>query len=304
MTGIRETRGERIFNGFNVAFLALASVIIFYPFYYMLIYSLNVGVASKAGLYLWPTAFTWDNYSTLFKNAYIVNSYFITIARTVVGTLLHLLLTSLVAYGMADAKLMNRGIYSVIFVIPMFFGGGLIPYYLLILNLRLNNTFWVYVIPTMLSVWNMILIRTYIQGLPTSLEESAHLDGASDFLIFFRIILPLSTPVIAAIALFAAVDQWNSWFDAFIFVNDPNLHPIQLFLKSVIQQTLSVKNLLTSLTTAGLDAKALQQLERIKITTEALKAAATVITIGPIIAVYPFLQKYFVKGLMLGSLKG
>lgn len=303
MSNISYTRGEKIFNGFNIVFLAVASAVIFYPFYYMLIYSFNVGESSKVGLYLWPNDFTTENYTILFKTEYVVNAYMVTIARTISGTILHVLFTSIVAYGLADTSLLNRRFYTIIFLIPMFFEGGIIPYYLLILRLGMNDSFLVYIIPTMFSVWHMILMRTYFQTIPKSLEESARLDGASDFRIFYRIILPLSAPVIAAIALFAAVGQWNAWFDAFIFVNDMRLHPIQLFLKSVIQQTVGIKNLFNSMTEGGLDAQALKQLEEIKITTEALKAAATVVTIGPIIFIYPFLQKYFIKGLMIGSLK-
>jgi putative aldouronate transport system permease protein len=299
-----QSRGERAFSVVNAVFLGALALLIFYPFYYMLIYSLNVGESSKAGLYLWPTDFTWDNYRTLFKTEYFVNAYAITVLRTVVGTVAHVAFTGLVAYGLADGRLLFRRAYTVIFIIPMFFSGGLIPFYLLIVQLGLIDSFWVYIIPAVFSVWNMILMRTYFQSLPTSLEESARLDGASDLRIFFRIIVPISAPVLAAITLFAAVGQWNSWFDAFLYVNNPRLHPIQLFLKSVIQQTVGVKNLLNALASSGLDAKALEQLERIKMTTESLKAAATVVTIGPIIAIYPSLQKYFVKGVMLGSLKG
>lgn len=304
MQQIRRTNGEKAFDVLNVCFMVLLSFAMFYPFYYMLIYSFNVGEASRSSLYFWPTEFTLDNYTTLLKNEYITNAYLITVLRTVLGTAVHVLFTSLVAYGLADLKLAGRKVYTIIFLVPMFFGGGLVPTYLLIIRLGLVDNFLVYIVPAMFSVWNMILLRTYFQNLPTSLEESARIDGARDITVFLRIILPMSTPVVAAISLFAAVGQWNAWFDAFLYVNNPKLHPIQLFLKTVIQQNVGVKNLLNSLASSGLDPHALKELEQMRITTESMKAAATIITIGPIILVYPFLQKYFVKGIMLGSIKG
>ncbi|MGI5895006.1 MAG: carbohydrate ABC transporter permease [Candidatus Merdivicinus sp.] len=293
-----------VFDVINYILLTVFAIIVFYPFYYMLIYSFNVGESAGAGIYLWPNDFTLDNYKTLLDSPSILTSYGITIARTVVGTFVTVFLTGLWAYGMADKKLLNRKFYTILSTIPMFFSGGIIPTYLLIKDLGLIDSFWVYIIPGAYSIWNMILMRTFFMGLPDGLEEAAKIDGANDFYIYFRIMLPLSLPMLATIILLTAVAQWNAWYDAFIYVNDQSLHPIQMFLKQTIQQNIGVKNLLNSLSAQGLDADALKQLESIQVTSESLKAAATMITIGPIIVVYPFLQKYFVKGLTLGSLKG
>jgi len=293
-----------IFNVLNTGFLLVFTLVVFYPFYYMLIYSFNVGEAAVKGIYIWPSAFTLENYQVLLKSPFILNAYVITILRTVIGTVASVFFTGLWAYAMADAKLIHRKLYTIIATIPMFFSGGLIPYYILIRQLHLLNTFWVYIIPGLYMVWHMILMRTFYQGLHPSLEESAKIDGGNDFVIYFKIIYPISMPMIATIMLFTAVGQWNAWFDAFIFVNNPDLHPIQLFLKQIIQQNIGMKNLLESLASQSLNPEELMKYEQVKVTNESLKAAATVITIGPIILVYPFLQKYFVKGITIGSIKG
>ncbi len=292
------------FNLFNVVFLTVFTLVVFYPFYYMLIYSLSVGKSAGTGIYLWPRNFTLENYQVLLKSPYILNAYFITIARTVVGVVTSVACTGIWAYAMADPKLIGRKIYTIAATVPMFFSGGIIPFYILIRQLHLINTFWVYILPVVYVTWHMILMRAFYQNLHPSLEESARIDGASDFKIFTSIIFPISLPMISTIALFTAVGQWNAWFDAFIFINNPDLHPIQLFLKQVIQQNTQMKSLMSSLAGAGVDAETLKRYENIQVTNESLKAAATVITIGPIIAVYPFMQKYFIQGLTLGSVKG
>jgi len=292
------------FHVVNTALLVLFAAVVFYPFYYMLIYSLNVGEKATSNLYLWPNDFTWENYAVLLRSPFILNAYTITVLRTVVGTAVSVFFTGLWAYGMADSRLIHRNLYKTIATVPMFFGGGLIPYYMLIRELRLIDTFAVYIVTGIYVIWHMILMRTFFQHLHPALEESAKIDGASDFGVYFRIIFPVSMLIIATITLFTAVNHWNAWFDAFNLVNDPALHPIQLFLKTVIQQNIGIKNLVDSLMDKSLDAETLRQIEQIRVTNESLKAAATVITIGPIIFVYPFLQKYFVKGFMVGSIKG
>ena len=293
-----------LFNIVNTTLMILFAVIVFYPFYYMLIYSFNDGEAALSGIYLFPNSFTLENYATLFRTPAILQAYGITIARTIVGVVTSVFCTGMWAYGMADKDLLHRKFFTIVATIPMFFSGGLIPQYLLMKDLKLLNNFLVYIIPSLYSIWHMILMRTYFQGLPAGLEEAAKTDGANDFYIYFKVMFPISLPMVATITLFTAVTQWNAWFDAFIYVSNPDLHPIQLFLKQLIQQNTGVKNLINSLSAQGLDATALRQLEDIRVTTESLKAAATIVTIGPIILVYPFLQKYFVQGLTVGSIKG
>ena len=301
---MRTTRHIDVFNIVNVLLVSLITLMLAYPFYYMLLYSFNVGTAARTGLYLWPNAFTTENYATLLKSPLILNAYMVTILRTVIGVVTSVLCTGVWAYAMADRTLKNRTFYTVFATIPMFFGGGLVPYYLLIRSLGLIDSFWVYIIPSIYVSWHMILMRTYFQKLDVALEESAKMDGAGDFRIYFSIIFPISMPMIATISLFTAVSQWNAWFDAFIFVNRVSLHPIQLFLKSQIQQSVGMRELMETLARDSLGADELRRLQEITVTNDSLRSAAAVITIGPIVLVYPFLQKYFVKGLTIGSIKG
>jgi putative aldouronate transport system permease protein len=249
------------------------------------------------GLTFWPRQFTLENYRIVFQDKRLMDAFFISVARTVIGTLLSVFLTAMFAYGMSVKGLIGRKYYMIFCIVTLYFGGGLIPYFLLIRGLGLMNSFWVYIIPGIISVWNMIIFRTFFMGLPTGLEESAKIDGANYFSIFFRIILPVSGPVIATLSLFTAVSHWNDWFSATIFITKSNLLPIQTVLQQILKSNIVSEQL------SQISGAAQEQLSKKTITAKSLTMATMMVTTIPIMMVYPFLQKYFVKGVMVGSLK-
>jgi putative aldouronate transport system permease protein len=196
-------------------------------------------------------------------------------------------------YALSDERLAGRGFFMIIFIITMFFGGGLIPTYLLVRNLGMLDTVWAIIIPGAVNVWNIILSRTFFKGVPRELKEAANVDGASEMKIFFQIVIPLSKPIIFVLALYAFVGQWNSYFDAMIYLDNPNLHPLQLVLRSILIQNQAAPGMIS-------DQLAMAELKRLS---EMIKYSAIVISSLPLIIMYPFFQKYFEKGVMVGSLK-
>jgi putative aldouronate transport system permease protein len=246
--------------------------------------------------------FTLRNYQLIFENSKIYTAYVVTVARTLLGMVTGLLFTSTLAFCLSHGSLIGRKFYTYFFLIPMYFGGGLIPYYFLIRDLHLTNNFLVYIIPTMVNLWNMIIMRTYFQGIPQALEESARIDGASYFTVFWRIIFPVSSPIIATIALFIGVGQWNSWFDAAMFVTDQGLKPMQTVLISIINEAKFAEQIASQAGGAALDLSNIARGKEVNV--RSITMATMIVTILPILAAYPFLQKYFVKGIMVGSLKG
>ena len=291
---------------FDIANVIIMFIIIFatlYPFINSAAISLNdANDTTKGGITFYPRIFTLRNYELIFQNPRVYNAYIITIARTVLGTVTALLFTSMLAFGMAHNNLKGKKFYTMICIIPMYFGGGIIPFYFLIRSLGLMNNFMVYVIPGLVGIWNMILMRTYFQGIPISLEESARIDGANYLTVFFRIILPVSMPIIATIALFIGVGQWNAWFDAAMFVTKQDLKPMQTLLLSIISEARFAEQL--AQTAAGAAADAGNIGKAAKVNVRSITMATMIVTILPIIMVYPFLQRYFIKGIMIGSLKG
>ena len=248
--------------------------------------------------YLLAPEFTLQNYEIILGDSRLLNGFAVSISRAVIGTVASIFMTALLAYGMTRTYLIGRGFYMVFFVFTMYFGGGLIPTYLLIRSLGLMDSFLVFIIPSLISVWNMIIFRTFFKGLPNGLEESAHIDGCSTWGIFFRIILPLSGPVIATLALLTAVAHWNDWFLPSIYITNGNLMPIQ----TILRETLNAN--IVSEQTALLDTSSIALMEKTKqITSKSLQMAIMIVVTMPIIMVYPFLQKYFVKGVLVGSLK-
>ncbi|WP_334077052.1 carbohydrate ABC transporter permease [Paenibacillus sanfengchensis] len=284
---------------FIYIFLILLSVSTLYPFLNAIVISLNEGLdTSKGGITLWPREFTWENYRVVFQDERLMSGFLVSVLRTVIGTVTAILATAIFSYGMSRKELMGRKYYMVICIITMYFGGGLIPTFLLIRDLGLMNSFWVYIIPSLISVWNMIIFRTFFQGLPAGLEESAKIDGCGNWGTLFRVVLPLSGPVIATLALFTAVGHWNEWFLASIYVSDEKLLPIQTILKQILASNI------VSEQTASMDAAALAHLQKAKtITSKSLSMATMMVATLPIVLVYPFVQKYFVKGVLVGSLK-
>lgn len=289
----------KVFDFINYFILVLLGFVTLYPLWNALAISLNDGRDTmRGGITFFPRVFTLENYIIVFKDPSLLNSFIITVERTLLGTVTSVLATAILAYGLSDKRLLGKKFYIGICVVSMYFSGGLIPYYILIYKLGLVNNFLVYIIPSLISVFNVIVMMTYFKQLPDAIKESAKIDGAREFTIFFRIILPVSAPIIATISLFNGVDQWNSWFDAYIFITKENLLPLQNIIVRIINTN--------SLDSARAKASAgLQVLSRFnRVTAKSLNMSTMMISIIPIVLVYPFLQKYFIKGIMIGSVKG
>jgi putative aldouronate transport system permease protein len=292
---IRLTAEDRVVNIFATVFSVIAMLATLYPIYYLLIYALNDPIDAASGkLYLFPRQFTLDNFGYVFKNDHLITSFLVTVGRTVLGTFTGVLFTAVAAYALSKERLLFRKVYSIAGLVTMYFSGGLIPSYLLLQKLHLLNTFWVYIIPAMFSIYNALLFMAFFRQMPSELEESAKVDGGGDLYIFVRIILPLSKPVLATVALFVAVNHWNDWFTSAYFVSDQRLWT----LPTIIVRMLSDVNIMDNMQNMppGMRADPLSTLL-------AIKYATLIVTILPITIVYPFIQKYFVQGMMVGAIK-
>lgn len=278
--------------------LILLSFTALYPFWNTLVVSLNEGLdTAKGGITFWPRAFTWTNYEIVFTNDRILQSFGISVLRTVIGTVSAIFMTALLAYGMSKSYLMGRKFLTIFFIFTLYFGGGLVPTFLLIKSLGLMNNFLVFIIPGLISVWNMIIFRTFFKSLPNGLEESAQIDGCSNWGVFIRIVLPLSGPVIATLSLFTAISHWNDWFTPTIYITNQDLMPVQTILRRILNA-----NLINDVIGGG-DSLASEKLSKKSLTSKSLISATVMVVSLPIIVVYPFVQKYFVNGVMVGSLK-
>lgn len=293
---IRKTPGEKIFFVLNTLLMIFVCFVTVYPFINTLAISFNEGPdAMKGGIYFLPRAFTLKNYAEVFADETILRAYAVTLARTGIGVVVSLLITGMMAYGLSKPNLLFRRTYMMLCVIGMIFNAGLIPTYMLYRDTGLQNNFAVYILPYAVSIWNMILMKTFFESLPAELEQSAMIDGANTFQVFFRITIPISMPIIATICIFNGVFQWNSWFDAYMFMTRrPELHPIQTYLYKVIA-------LSQATSTNAADS---QLLERLKVNVTTIRAATVIITVVPIVCIYAMFQKYFIQGIMVGSLKG
>lgn len=293
--------GHRAVQVIITVLLLLLCFSVIYPFLYMLAISLNTGSdAAKGGVYLWPREFTFYNFQIVLGNEVIKHAYWITIARTILGTIVGLLVTLLVAFGLSYRGLPLRKVLLGYVLITMLFNGGLIPFYIQLYELSLINTFWVYILPSAFSAWNMFVMMKFIQGIPDALIESAEMDGAHPLRVLWSIILPLSKPMLAALGLFTAVMHWNDWFTGAFFVTDQSLIPVQTFL----QQLLSAQDI-SAVLGSNNNMEALVRGTNIgNVTLMSVKMATVMVSALPILCVYPFLQRYFVKGVMIGSVKG
>lgn len=287
--------GDLAFRICNGIFMILFVIVTLYPVINTLAISLNDGTdALRGGIYLVPRVFTWKNYETVLAKDNLITGAVITVARTIIGTLLALITNAILAFIVSRKNFMFSKQVSLFWVITMYVNGGLIPTFLLYKSIGLTNSFAVYVIPGMISAFNMLVIRTYMKGIPISLEESAQLDGAGYTTIFLKIISPLCKPVYATVALFVAVGQWNSWFDAMLYNRMASEY-------TTLQYELM--KLLSSVSNQSSSAEAMKNAGEGSVTPTSVRAAATIITMLPIICIYPFLQKYFVTGLTLGGVK-
>lgn len=285
-----KTKGEKIFEVVNYIILILVVIVTLLPFIHVVAKSLSKESAVMAGeVSIWPIGFNLRTYRYVVGNYAFLRSLYVSIFITGVGTFLHVLITSLAAYPLSRKYLVGRSFLTFIFIFTMLFSGGLIPTYLVIKSLGLIDKIWVLILPGLVSSFNMIILRNYFSTIPDSLEESAKIDGCSNFGIFFKIIFPLSLPAIATVCIYTAVSYWNSYFNALLYINNRNLYPLSLYLRMVI---LDVSAQLVDLNP-----------ELTNLNPESVRSATVVAATLPILIVYPILQKYFIKGVILGAVK-
>ena len=306
MTRFKYTFGERVFRVGNYLFLLVLAALTLYPFWYVIQASFSDPVF-RMGL-LWPKGFYYANYWMVFNHEGIGRAYLVTVLRVIVAVPLMLTVTGCAAFALTRKDLKGRTIIIFYYFITMFVSGGLIPFYMLLKTVGLLNTFWVFVFPMVFSVWTMIVMKTSFQGLPEGLVEAGLIDGASYGRIFFRIIFPLSIPMITTLGLFQAVAHWNDWFMGTFFVKDPKLRPLQTFLRYAILSHGGSNIAYIASHEAGGYAREMQDPRLVaqlkKVTPESMKQAYIVVTTVPIVLVYPFIQRYFIKGVLIGSVKG
>ncbi|KRF43791.1 carbohydrate ABC transporter permease [Paenibacillus sp. Soil787] len=289
--------GDIVFAWFVYVFLFLVFIVTFYPFWNILVLSLNSAEDTiRGGVYFWPRVFSLTSYTQILGDQEIINGVKVTLARTLIGTPLAVLVICLLSYPLSKRDLVGGKFITLFFIFTMYFGGGLIPYYMILKSLHLIDTFWVYIAPGLMNVFYMILVRTFIQQLPGELDESAKMDGANDLQIFIKIVLPLTTPVLATIGLFTAIGHWNSWFDSYVFTYKPELKTLQAVLVKILNQY-QTSSMVSDAQQMADSAK------RLAVSSDSIRMAATIVATLPIVIVYPFLQKYFVKGMTVGAVK-
>ncbi|MBO5069664.1 MAG: carbohydrate ABC transporter permease [Roseburia sp.] len=289
--------GAMAFDIFCILFCGIVCVITLYPMYYVFIMSVSSPEAvNSMSVFLYPKGFQLESYTLLFKDIQLWKAYGNTIIYTVASTVLILVTSVLGAYPLTVSGLRGRKFFVAFLLIPMYFGGGLIPSFLLINELGLYGTRWAIILPASFNIWNMILVRTFFSGLPEELRESAKMDGAGHLRILFQIFLPVSKSVLAVVSIYSIVGMWNSWFNAQVYLPSSDLQPLQMYLKRVLVQ-MSVN--LSELNSTEIE----DAMERMFSATQ-LKYSMIIFTTLPIIFTYPFFQKYFIKGVMVGSLKG
>ena len=290
---IKRSVGERIFDVCNVVFLGLICFTFIYPFWYL--FAISIADADKEALsrvWFLPQYFSLDSYRNVLSSKFVYLGFMWSVIRTVLGTAIALLLSYHLAYALSKRYLPNRNFWTMLLVFTMFFSGGMVPNFLLVKDLGLMDSVWSLILPGCISAYNITIMRNFLMFIPDSLEESAHIDGANDLVILYKIFLPLSMPILATVGLWDAVGHWNAWFDAMIYITSPEKQVLQVTLRRIV---LEGSNSLVSLYGEEVN---------VTMTPETIKAAVTMITTLPILIVYPFIQKYFVKGVMVGSLKG
>ena len=289
---VRSQRSDVVFNVVLYTVCALLLLIVLYPLWFIVIASLSDPSAVASGhVWVLPVGFTLDGYAELLKQTNVWVGYRNTIAYTLVGTLIALAVNIPAAYALSRKDLVGRKVLMGLYAFTMFFSGGLIPTFLTVQQFHLYNTFWVMVLPFSVSVYNIIVARTFFQNIPESMEESAIIDGAGDWTIYARIIMPLSKAVIAVITLYYAVGHWNSWFNAMIFLRDRTLYPLQLFLRELLILNNSAN-------------EASSDFIELSMARDLVKYCTIIVSTVPILLVYPFAQRYFVQGVMIGAVKG
>lgn len=295
-TRIKRSKGSVIFDTINTIFMLVLCFLCLYPIWYVIVNSFNDAKdAMLKEIYWWPRMFSLENYQTVFADSSVIQAFKVTIGKTLLGTAVNVFFTAMVAYPLSKENLVGRKFYMALGTVTMFFAGGMIPTFILFKKLMLLNNFLVYIIPAAFNFFNLLIFINFFREIPASLEESAKIDGGGVFKIFMKIILPLSKPVLATIALFAGVGQWNDYWGGLMYMtNRVDLEPIQTYLYRMVAQVQS-SQVAGSISASNITAS--------DTTSTSIKLAAMVITTLPICCVYPFLQKYFVKGMMIGAVK-
>ncbi len=297
---MKKSKGDMCLSIFSTLIVSLLCISIIYPVWNMVVISFNDSMDTMTGgLGLLPRKFTLENYKAVFGDSKIYTAFMVTVLRTIIATISSVVFTAIFAYGVSRAELKGRKAYMKFCTFTMYFSAGTIPMYILMKDLHLINSYAVYVIPYLFSTWNMIIFRSFFQGIPNGIIESARIDGAGEYRIFFKIVWPTSTPVIATIALFTAVTQWNMWLDSVIYMSDSN----KFSLAAVLRQIISSRSLLEQEKLKHLGSAANMANSSV-VSTRSLSASTMIVSMIPIIMVYPFVQKYFVGGMMIGAVKG
>jgi putative aldouronate transport system permease protein len=298
-TKIQSTNTQRFFKWMNYLIIIGICLTIILPFFNILALAFNSGAdAQRGGVYFWPRDWSFENFAEVFKQSNIVTGFYISAFRTILGTVLSVFLTAMAAYALKSRTLPGRKTITFFVFFTMLFSGGIVPYYMVLKELHLTNTIWVYIIPLLYSVWNLMIMRTFFMQIPESIEEAARIDGCGDFKIFMKIILPMSKPVIATIALFNGVGHWNDWFSGTFYVRDPELKPLATLLQEMLTRQQAMADALLKSSSVHYE-----MLDKIQVTGDSLKMATIILVILPIVIIYPFIQKYFVKGVNIGSVK-
>lgn len=293
---IKTGMGEKVFNIFNIVFMILIAFVMFYPMWHVLCASFSDArlLSSHTGVLLWPDGFSLTAYKLMVKNPMILRGYGNTLFILVFSLILNMTLTSLAAYVLSRRNVMLNKLLTILIVFTMYFHGGLIPSYLNVIQLGLEDSLWAVIVPGAISTYNLIVLRTGFASVPVSLEESAKLDGASNLRILWQIILPLSKATVAVVCLYYAVAHWNSWFNAMLYLTTRSKFPLQLILREILIQND------TSAMVSVMDVSAGDS----SFVSETVKYAVIIVSVVPILCVYPFIQKYFTKGAMVGAIKG
>lgn len=301
---LARSKEDKVFDAINITLLTILTLVVAYPLYFVVIASFSGPAAVNFGeVLLLPKDVNFTGYSFVFKDASLWHGYLVTIVLTLVGTVVNLVLTFTGAYALTKTDLPGIRVLMFLITFTMFFGGGMVPTYILVSNLHLRNTLWAMILPSAVSVYNLILVRTYyMKSIPEEIMDAARIDGCSDFKLFLRIALPLSAPIIATMALFYGVGHWNQFFAALIYISDKKLFPLQLVLRNML---LASKTAMTDMIQGGaMTGDNARYLSELMQRAEILKYAVIIVSTLPILMVYPFLQKYFMRGIMAGSLKG
>ena len=291
----RKSRSDKTMDFVVYLILIFVLVVSIYPLYLAVILSLNEGLdAQLGGIYFWPRKFTLTNYEKFFTDAAWLKAMAVTLSRTVLGTVLTVLFTSFVAYGLSHRNLVGRKLYMNLVIFAMYFSGGIIPYYAVLRSIGLLDTFAVYIIPSLLNLFYVLVAISFFQGIPEELQEAARVDGASEMRIFFSVILPVAKPLLATIAIFISVQHWNSWYDSAFFVKNQDLMTLAYRMMAVLKK--SDINQISQASAAAASA--------VRVTSMSVQLAAMVIATMPVVVVYPFFQRYIISGITIGSVKG